>query len=1399
MDKEASRFKSGRLAALFVFVIVISAPLLLSARPAADDQSEQTYIVEFLDPALPSYDGGKLSAPMSDGRTRLRATSPEATGATTLKAGAPDAVAYRGYLDERHQAFETNASARLAREVSADRRYHYALNGMAVRLTAAEAEKLAASPLVKSIQPERIHRTQTDAGPEWIGADHVWNGQTGGNGASEGEGVVIGILDFGINWDHPSFADPAPDGFNHVNPYGQQLGLCSMSEVNCNDKLVGVYDFVEDNPGTTVVEENTNGRDNAGHGSHVAGIVAGNRGAIQFGGGEVAEVSGVAPHANLVTYRVCYVGDEPGAGGGSCQGAAIFDAIDQAIEDGVDVINYSIGTNAFTPWAGGSIPQAFLNARNAGIVVVTSAGNFGPNDSTMGSPANAPWILAVGNATHNRILGSVVENLSGGTAPSPGDLFGVSLTNGTNVRPIVHAADFGFPLCGTGTAELEADCESNTGQTNPWAGNPVFNGEIVVCDRGVYGRVEKGKNLMLAGAGGMILANTDEQGESVVADQHCLPATHIGDEQGDLLRNWLGFGTGHQGSISGFGPIESPDFGDRLSSGSSRGPGESPVQDVLKPDIIAPGTDVISAWFEDDALQPLSGTSMSSPHVAGAAALLKALHPDWTPTQISSALQTTATAEIATDEQGDAATPHEVGGGRPQLGLAADVGMFLDVTTAEFNNANPSVGGDPKNLNLFGLVDSQCRGQCSFTRTVTDQVGGGSWQVTAMDFPAGANVTVTPNSFNLSNGGSQALSIETDLRQTGMVGQWVYGRIELSSPGRPDQYLTAALYYAGGDLPSEWSISSDLNAGMVEATFSDLVAMPDATYTSGGLVRPTITTETIVQDPTANDPQPENEDPFDGGEGTFTVWHDVPEGALWLHAETLGSTSDDLDLFVGRDTNNNGDTEESELICQSISPVDIELCDILTPEPGSYWIIVQNWSTSNAQGDEATLVSAVVADEAAPDLVISGPGIIGENEAFTLDLSWNNVDALPGERYFGAVGLGTTRNTPNNVGVIPVVFTRNGIAASETMALMPGRERKFALDNNANHDRMFVDIPPGVSMMMVDVSGRDSTQSNNLTLDLYREDFSSALGEPPFVQLPQGLSPVDSASGGGGKGPALTLNSGVSAGRYYLDVTNTRNNDSSVSVTVTVESDSSALSPHKGLWDFDRAISQGGEWNSFGANSFLVWYAYDRNGQPTWFIAAGPNPQGNIWVADLLRVTNDGAMQQEQVIGTVSMTFLSNNEVVMSYSLFGASGFDPMHPNGANTCPNVNGGPQSYTGHWYRGVDGLGGATVLNYANAQAQVHYHYDSWGVPRWVIAADGENPSGTATEIPLLQFEGFCATCAEAPVSFSTVGLVTRSFDDETSGEWTLNFVLDPPLMQSINRTDNVVKLSETLACE
>lgn len=1387
----------GKLAIVcwVVVSIMLFSELAVARSGSPSGTAQQRYVIELQDLPLAAYAGQELSVPAARGAERLAATAAFAIGERKLNMNSQESKAYLEFLAARHEEFRQEASLLLGRAIEPVHRYRVAANGLAIDLSAEEASILAASPLVKTLAADTKHELQTYAGPKWIGAEEIWNGDAG-FGEKLGEGVIFGSLDSGINWEHPSFSNPSLDGYVHTNPLGSYLGLCNdaSSGAQCNDKLIGVYDFVEDDPSTEdVVEENTNGRDNDGHGSHTASTAVGNRVNTFLEGQANVTISGVAPRANIISYRVCYIGEPQGADSGGCSGSAIIQAIDQAVTDGVDVINYSIGSNAGDPWRSGSISRAFLSARDAGVFVATSAGNSGPNAGTVGSPANAPWLVAVGNATHNTLFGSVVSDLSGGGSPPPGDLIGASLTGGLAVRKIVHAKDFGNALCGIGEAELEASCEDNEGLSNPWDGEKPFNGEIVVCDRGTYGRVEKGKNVLLAGAGGYILANTVDQGEAIRADDHCLPATHLGQSEGDQLRDWLASGAGHQGSISGFSLVESDSLGDQLNRSSSRGPAQPPVEDTLKPNLIAPGTSILAASDQGQALITLTGTSMSSPHVAGAAVLLKSVHPDWSVSQIASSLETTANADLATDQGIAPAGPHQRGAGRPQLGDAANAGLFFNVTNSQFLTANPSFGGSPRDLNLPGLVDSKCSNSCNFTRTMTDQAGGASWTATAVGFPAGVGVSVSPSSFVLPSGQSRNLQVNVDLTQSGIIGEWVSGSVRLSSPGKPDQFLTVSVYADGGELPESWSITDGRNGGWAAFNLSDLVAMPDATFTAGGLVKPQQTVRTLLQDQSESNP-------YDGGDGVFTTWHDLPSGGLWLYAETLQSTSADLDLFVGRDSNNNGFAEESEELCSSTSENELELCNLYDLEPGSYWIVVQNWTATEAGGDEATLVHAAVGLSDDTQLAVTGPGIVPAGDTFSMKVSWDNLNALPGEQFFGAVGVGTERSRPNNIGVIPLRFNRSGIAEPETFPLMNGLTHRLALGAVRTHDRLFIDIPPGTASLSVFASGADEDQNNGLTLKLKRLEFAEGLSSPPFA-TPAGSAPTEiSASGVGGEGPSITI-FGVDPGRWYAELSNSNSSPSAVEIRAVTESQGTPLQARGGLWEPNSrpGLGQGYEYNNGGSSRAFIWYTYDRVGQPTWYISGSPVGDNNIWTADLLRFTNDGEQQHFVKVGNVSVTTLAEDDQLFSYTLYGESGTERMQPISPLTCPQVDGSSKSYTGLWYRGVDGLGGASILVNASTQSQIHYLFDDSGNPRWLVAQDLSNPAPTNTEMPMLQFSGYCAVCTATGLSSQTVGVLSRSFDNETVGSWSLDYLMGFPLSGSVTRTDPIIKLTDRINCQ
>ncbi len=1397
MDYRFKLFKGLIGTALLAVLVLTQTPALAKDTSGTTARSEtQRYIIILDDPPLASYDGRLLSTPERDTEsTSLAATANHFTGASKLDVESSASQQYLRFLNERLKSFQAEATLSLGRKLKPAHHYRNALNGIATELSKSEVEVLRNMPRVKSVLADEIMHLDTDSGPDWIGADKIHQGISGFE-PNGGQGTVVGVIDSGVNWDHPSFEDPGFPGWDHVNPYASQLGLCSDTSVRCNDKLVGVYDFVQDNSSTTWIEENTQGKDNSGHGSHVASTAAGNPRDADISGITV-QVAGVAPNANIVSYRVCYIGDPDDSEDDGCQGSAILSAIDQAITDGVDVINYSIGGGAFDPWLSGNTPRAFLNARAAGIFVATSAGNSGSDPGTIGSPANAPWIVAVGNASHDRVLGSLVENLSGGDTTPPGDLVGQSVVAGIGIRKIVHARDFGNALCGAGDAQLGSSCGDNTGASSPWPNNNhVFNGEIVVCDRGIYGRIEKGKNVLLAGAGGYILANTDGQGESLNADQHCLPGTHIGDSDGDVLRSWLGSGSGHQGSISGFDLYNISEAGDEISNSSSRGPNPTPAG-IMKPDLIAPGTSILAAIETASDFDFKSGTSMASPHVAGAAALLKAVHPDWTPSMLSSALLTTATAELAHDFDGSEATVHERGSGRPRLDQAVFAGLYLDESRLGFLAANPNSGGDPSNLNLPGLVDPGCHDTCEFQRTVTDLVGGADWTVTTKAFTAGVAVNVVPDSFILTKGGKQSLGITADLTQSAVIGSWVYGEVRLSSTGLTDAVLPLAIFVNGGDLPDKWQIDSTEISGSKQFTLDGLAAMPDATFTSGGLVEPIVTVENVPQDPSPDDP-------YDSSAGVMTVWHQVPAETLWLYAKTPPSSSDDVDLYVGRDSNGDGKAQESEELCSSHSPIDVESCDLFTPVAGNYWVVSQNWAAGGAT-DELTLESAVVGKSTSSGLIASGDGIVPAGEAQTLRLSWDNVGAVPGTQLVGAVGIGTDRDNPNNIGIIPVVFNKTGVAAPETLVLMNGVTRGLTVSGNGTHDRLFVDIAPGTDSFTISASrqGPDTELNEFLEMELYRDDFDDAFTDAPFIAVPDmSGGPLKSASGTVDHGPTLPI-SGDDAvpGRWYVVLKNTSTADASVEITADMSFSGTPVPLRKGLWQASsrEGLRQGFDYTESGSYRAFLWYTYDETGQPAWYIASGLEPVGNVWVADLLRVTNDGTLQQESPVGHVSVTLLAEDDSIFSFVLFGEEGSDRERPSSSpTTCPTINETEPSYHGTWSRAAVGVGGATVVVNGISQGFLHYIFDDSGRPVWLEGAP-DTPSPTEPESTLLQFGGYCAVCDEDELTIDTVGLFTREFFSEDSMTWNLNYVLLPPLSGSVDRTDDTAKLSARVACE
>jgi subtilisin-like proprotein convertase family protein len=566
-----------------------------------------------------------------------------------------------------------------------------------------------------------------------------------------GEGVVVGLIDTGINQGHPSFAAVSGDGYAHANPYGSgnYVGYCVANPAFCNDKLIGAW---------ALHTSSVDPADTNGHGSHNASTAVGN---VQLNAQFDAPtqtlvfpaMAGVAPRANIIAYQACFP---------SCPTSSTTAAVNQAVIDGVDVLVYAIsgGTNPYVE----TTSLAFLNATAAGVVVSASTGNSGPNASTL--THQAPWVMAVGATSHNREILNAATDLTSSNDPLP-DIFGESPTAPFGPTALIYAGDapFSNPLC------------------NPFPGG-TFSGQIVVCDRGVIARVQKGANVLAAGGGGMILANDAPSAASLNADAHVLPAVHISHADGVVLKSWMASGSGHQGAIAG-GSIDLNGTGDNMASTSSRGPAGHVVAglaNLLKPDLGAPGLNILGAYHVGFSATPefniTSGASMSAAHAAGAAALMRSLQPGWTPAEIKSALMLTAETKINKEDSATAGDPFDFGAGRIDLSKAMRTGLVLNVTKPEYEAANPATGGDPRLLNLPSMADVQCTDVCSWTRRLRSVLSVSQSYTATLIAPAGIGGSVSPSSFTVGTGATQEITVSLDTSDA-PLGSWVFAQVAI--------------------------------------------------------------------------------------------------------------------------------------------------------------------------------------------------------------------------------------------------------------------------------------------------------------------------------------------------------------------------------------------------------------------------------------------------------------------------------------------------------------------------------------------------------------------------------------------------------------------------------------------
>ena len=812
------------------------------------------YIVRLSDAPAATYKGSILG---------LAATDAHVLGHSYLDTAAPTTRAYVGYLGKRQA--ETLESARhiFGHDLVPRFQYRYALNGMSVQLTPAEAAAMARLPGVVSVQPVRHFRpsvgisagggftlsistpassTDTDFSRNWINASGVWQLPTDATyNDNEGEGIVVAGVDTGINSGNSSFAATGPkDGYVASDPTGLRLGVCPASTTfHCNNKLIGAWSF------TPHSNDPHSPEDSEGHGSHTASTIAGNFVDATTGVGSVA-ISGVAPHASLIVYDVCDPKD-------LCSSDASVAAVEQAIQDQAKlaskwgsnfkgmVLNFSIGGGE-DPYTD-PVEQAFLSAVEVGIYVSASGGNGGPANAIANDPVNAPqypvehrgpWVASTAASTHDGLISNSLESFSGGDATTltalPAGMTGLSATSGLSTRTILYAGYSEYqhddPVL-TGTAHISGEpypssislAENAKQCLYPFNVGTFTGSPIVVCDRGTIPLVDKAFNVQHGGAAGVVIATTASSSQELVSESYAIPGTLIAAADGDLLRKWLKASTHGttQAQISAPTYISDTSQADQLAGFSSRGPTNTAFDDLVKPDLTAPGVGVLAAYgnpaYADGAHVPsdpetyafLDGTSMASPHDTGSAALLIQLHPDWSPAELKSALMLTAITTSLADqcasldsgnncvESNSIPSPQVRGAGRIDVEAASRTGFVLDETGAHYEAASSTSDSVLTTLNLASLGNAACSGTCSWTRRLASAFtsANATYNVSVSGITSGLQVTVSPSSFTLNAGSTQTLTISVD---SGSVpkDQWAFAEIDFTTSDTGDGGILVA-------------------------------------------------------------------------------------------------------------------------------------------------------------------------------------------------------------------------------------------------------------------------------------------------------------------------------------------------------------------------------------------------------------------------------------------------------------------------------------------------------------------------------------------------------------------------------------------------------------------------------